>query len=107
LDSGQRLFVGEVGPPVGGVNEGTPNLGARVGIYTLRNRLLVRLGGSLPGTAPGQFLAPHSIALDSQGSLYVGEVSWQYLGRHLKPPRELSSLQKMVRSKPGAPSQGA
>ncbi|GEM_PF-4216102 len=61
-------------------------------------RLLARLGDQLPGTAPGQFVAPHAIVVDSRGDVYVGEVSWTILGRTLTPPRELRGLQKLVRA---------
>jgi hypothetical protein len=92
----ERAYVGELAPSLP-VSEGIPNLGARVSIYTLENQLLARLGDRLPGTAPGQFLAPHAIAVDSHGDLYVGEVSWTMRGRLLAPPQELRSLQKLVR----------
>ena len=38
---------------------------------------------------------PHSIALDSRGDIYLGEVSWTIRGQRLNPPRELRSLQKL------------
>ena len=41
--------------------------------------------------------APHGLALDSRGDIYVGEVSWTIAGQHLKPPREMRSLQKLVK----------
>jgi hypothetical protein len=53
------------------------------------------LGDILPGEKPGQFIAPHGIAIDSRGDIYVAEVSWTIMGQHLKPPRELRSLQKL------------
>ena len=43
----------------------------------------------------GQFIAPHGIAIDSRGDIYVGEVSWTIMGQRLQPPRELRSLQKL------------
>jgi hypothetical protein len=53
------------------------------------------LGDIWPGEKPGQFIAPHGLAIDSQGDIYVGEVSWTIMGQHLQPPRELRSLQKL------------
>lgn len=94
--AGERVYVGELGPSLP-VSQGFPNLGARVGIYSLDNRLLARLGDQLPGTEPQQFTAPHSIAVDSYGDVYVGEVSWTMYGRLLEPPREVRSFRKMVR----------
>ena len=52
------------------------------------------------GTGPGQFIAPHGLATDSRGDIYVAEVSvtgWpQVLGRQ-PMPRPVRSLQKLVR----------
>ena len=48
-------------------------------------------------TNRGRFYSPHGIAVDSQGDLYVAEVSWTDYGRHMDPPRELRSMQKLVR----------
>ena len=94
--AGERAYVGELGPGLP-VSQGIPHLGARVGIYTLDNRLLARLGDPLPGTEPRQFLAPHCVAVDSSGDVYVGEVSWMEHGRHLTPPQEVRSFRKLVR----------
>jgi hypothetical protein len=30
----------------------------------------------VPGLGPTEFLAPHGLAVDSHGDLYIGEVSW-------------------------------
>jgi hypothetical protein len=35
--------------------------------------------------------------VDSKGDIYVAEVSWTDYGRHMDPPRELRSTQKVVR----------
>jgi len=93
--AGERVYVGELCGV--GISEGVANLGARVSIYTTDGRLLARLGDRLPGSEPGQFVAPHSVAIDSHGDVYVGEVSWTYWGRSRTPPRELRSLSKLVR----------
>jgi DNA-binding beta-propeller fold protein YncE len=87
-------FVGELGPGLG-VNKDAPNLGNRVDIYDKTGKRLARLGDIHAGEKPGQFIAPHGIAIDSRGDIYVGEVSWTIMGQHLKPPRELRSLQKL------------
>ncbi|MYI85356.1 MAG: hypothetical protein F4081_00870, partial [Dehalococcoidia bacterium] len=46
---------------------------------------------------PGQFIAPHGVAVDSRGDIYVGEVSFSIVGRTLDPPRELKSFTKLRR----------
>jgi hypothetical protein len=52
-----------------------PNLGPRLSIVDAQGKRIARLGGENgPGIESGKFLAPHGIALDSRGDLYVGEV---------------------------------
>jgi DNA-binding beta-propeller fold protein YncE len=87
-------YVGELGPGLG-VNKDAPNLCNRVDVYDKNGKRLARLGDIHGGEKPGQFIAPHGIAIDSRGDIYVGEVSWTIMGQHLKPPRELRSLQKL------------
>lgn len=96
MDRGSHplCYIGELGPGMA-VNKDIPNLGNRVNIYTKEGKLLTRLGDIRGGEAPGQFIAPHGIALDSHGDIYVGEVSWTIMGQRLEPPRELRSLQKL------------
>lgn len=80
------------------VNEGDPNLGACVSIHNLAGDCLSRLGDALPGEQPGQFTAPHSIAIDSHGDLYVGEVAWSAYGRRFDPPRTgVRGFRKLVK----------
>ena len=57
------------------VNRKVPNLGTRLSIVDARGNRIARLGGEHgPGVETGKFLAPHGIALDSRGDIYVGEV---------------------------------
>ncbi|GAG50567.1 unnamed protein product, partial [marine sediment metagenome] len=95
-DREQLCYIGQLGPGLA-VNKTYPNLGARVSICDLEGRLLAWLGDVRPGEEPGQFVAPHGIAVDSHGDLYVGEVSWAERGRHLDPPREVRSFRKLVK----------
>ena len=92
-------FVGELGP-VMAVNRDMPNLGPRVSILDRTGRRLGRLGGRHAGLGPAEFIAPHGLAVDSQGDLYVGEVAWTqwpalYPGRPV--PTDLRSLHKFRR----------
>ena len=87
-------YVGELGPGMT-VNKEAPNLGNRVDIYNSAGKRLARLGDIYPGEKAGQFIAPHGIALDSRGDIYVAEVSWTIMGQRLQPPRELRCLQKL------------
>ncbi len=92
----ETTYIGEIGSAIG-ANAEARQLGSRVSIYNTKGELLARLGDQPPGEAPGQFISPHGISIDSHGDIYVGEVSWTNTGQHLDPPRELRSLQKLVR----------
>jgi DNA-binding beta-propeller fold protein YncE len=92
--------IGELGPEtVATLTSGVPNLGPRVSLVSAKGEVLARLGTQPLGEGPGQFIAPHGIAVDSRGDIYVAEVSntyWpQLFGR--KPDHELRSLQKLAR----------
>ena len=93
---GELAFIGQL-PTALAVNADYPNLGACVGIYDLMGRRLARLGDVRRGEGPGQFIAPHSVAVDSRGDVYVGEVSWADYGSRLDPPREVRSFRKLVK----------
>jgi hypothetical protein len=44
-------------------------------VVDAKGQRIARLGGENgPGLETGKFLAPHGLALDSQGDIYVGEV---------------------------------
>ena len=69
-----NFIIGELGPGMP-VNLKAPNLGPRLTIVDSRGNRIARLGGEHgPGLEIGKFLAPHGIALDSKGDIYVGEV---------------------------------
>ncbi len=91
-----RVYIAEQGPPP--VQTGVPNLGHRVTIYTAEGEMVTRFGAALPGEGPDQFLWPHSVAVDSQGSVYVAEVSYIEVGSRMNPAREMVSLRKWRRA---------
>ncbi|MBI4304932.1 MAG: peptidylglycine alpha-amidating monooxygenase, partial [Chloroflexi bacterium] len=93
-----NLYVGEMGPPP--VQAGVPNLGNRVSVFDEDGNLLTRFGAPLPGQGADQFTAPHGIAVDSRGDVYVGEVAWTFWASRLpKPPLgEVVSLRKWRRA---------
>jgi DNA-binding beta-propeller fold protein YncE len=74
-----------------------PGLGHRVSVLSPKGKLLARFGDPDEGEEPGKFIAPHGIAVDSRGDVYVGEVSYTIRGSHMDPPRELKSLKKLRR----------
>lgn len=90
------VYVGQL-PAEMSVNKHYPNIGACVTIHDLNGQRLARLGDTRPGEEPGQFLAPHGLAVDSHGDIYVGEVSWTFYGQHQNPPRRVRSFRKLVR----------
>lgn len=68
------FVIGELGPGMA-VNRKIPNLGPRLSIVDAQGKRIARLGGEEgPGLETGKFLAPHGLALDSNGDIYVGEV---------------------------------
>ena len=86
--------------PYMAVNHATPNLGPRVMILDNDGELINRLGQDKPGTSPGAFVAPHSVALDSTGDLYVGEVianDWAAVFPNTPRPEKLRRMQKFRR----------
>ena len=64
-----------------------------------KGEILAHLGTQPIGEGTGQFIAPHGIAIDSRGDIYVAEVAntyWAILyGK--KPDHELRSFQKLAR----------
>ncbi|MFN0315887.1 MAG: peptidyl-alpha-hydroxyglycine alpha-amidating lyase family protein [Burkholderiales bacterium] len=92
-------FIGELGPQMD-VNKNIPNLGPRISVCNHEGKVLARLGAKHGGEGPDQFIAPHGLAMDSHGDLYIGEVSntfWGSQGHLIQNPRELRALRKMSR----------
>jgi DNA-binding beta-propeller fold protein YncE len=57
----------------------------RVSVYDTGGRVLARWG-SADACAPGSFAAPHGLAVDSRGDIYVSEVTWTFaVSRGLAP----------------------
>lgn len=68
----------------------------RMSIFDLEGRLLTRWGGP-NGCAPGSFCAPHAACVDSQGDLYVAEVTCSFAGRRGLVPPGCHTFQKFAR----------
>ena len=81
------------------VNRSMPNIGPRLSIVDGKGKTLARLGGEAgPGLETGKFVAPHGLAVDSRGDIYVGEVSYTEYPRLFpdsKIPWRMRSLQKL------------
>lgn len=54
----------------------TKRMGPRVSVYGLDGRLRAKLCDNGQGSGPDQLFAPHGIAVNRQGDIYVAEVSW-------------------------------
>jgi DNA-binding beta-propeller fold protein YncE len=98
-----NFIIGELGPGMP-VNLNAPNLGPRLTIVDSKGSRIARLGGENgPGLEAGKFLAPHGIALDSKGDIYVGEVgvtNWKTSFPDTPMPDEVKTircLQKLER----------
>ncbi len=91
-----HVYVAEQGPPP--VQHGVPNLGHKMRIHDREGRLVTSFGADLPGEAPDQFNWLHSVAVDSEGSVYAAEVSYVEVGSKETPPREMVSLRKWRRA---------
>ena len=100
MDSGgdELCYIGELGSGMA-VNATHPNLGPRIAIHNRQGEPLARLGDDSKGAGegPAQFLAPHGVAVDSHGGIYVAEVSWTSIGQHQDPPREMQTLRKLIK----------
>jgi DNA-binding beta-propeller fold protein YncE len=79
MDSNETVYVSE--------------LGLRVSIFTIDGKLLARWGSPGQDKEKDLFVAPHTIAVDSRGDLYVGEVARTFA----KCDRGLRTIQKFAR----------
>jgi hypothetical protein len=89
------VYIGELNGV--GLMQGALGVGHRVSVYDRAGELQARFGDPEEGDAAGQFIAPHGVAVDSRGDVYVGEVSFTIRGSTFDPPRELKSLNKLQR----------
>ncbi|HEX9450639.1 MAG TPA: peptidyl-alpha-hydroxyglycine alpha-amidating lyase family protein [Burkholderiales bacterium] len=95
-------YIGEIGPTMP-VNREVPNLGPRISIVDNEGNLVSRFGAAHAGyDRPDQFVAPHGMAVDSHGDIYVGEVSytaWPQIYPNKEIPPGLQTLRKLVRTR--------
>ena len=69
---------------------------SRLSVFDLEGNLLARWG-TRAACAPASFFAPHGIAVDSRGDIYVGEANWSGGGKDGDVPPDCHTLQKFVR----------
>ncbi|MES3000876.1 MAG: peptidyl-alpha-hydroxyglycine alpha-amidating lyase family protein [Pseudomonadota bacterium] len=92
------FYVAEL-PPGGRSSQMYPNLGARVTVVTPQGKIIARVGADRPGTSLGQFVAPHGVAVDSHGDIYVSEVAqgaWSQMMQDPKP-EYVRTFRKLVK----------
>jgi sugar lactone lactonase YvrE len=100
VDRYDRFYVAELGRRAG-LWSGMPapdanTVGGRVSVFDRDGKLLARWGGGLNPCAPGDFFAPHDICVDSQGAIYVGEVTYSAGAKNGVVPLDCHSLQKFT-----------
>nr|WP_228430610.1 hypothetical protein [Baekduia soli] len=101
-----QLYVGELGPLFRHNLPWQPDIGARISILDRDGAPQARLGTGRFGTAPDQFIAPHGIAVDDRGDIYLAEVAFTAWGLYGEgpPPADLTTLRKLTRVPPDGPS---
>ena len=97
-----QFIIGELSPGMA-VNRNHPTIGPRLSFVDGKGKVIARLcGENGPGPETGKFVAPHGIAFDSRGDIYVGEVSYTEWPRLfpavpiVKGMRSLQKLEKVV-----------
>lgn len=75
----------------------TQAVGHRISIHAKDGTRLARLGSPVQGDGPGEFNAIHGVAADSQGNLYIAEVSYTMRGRREDPPKMYKGLRRLKR----------
>jgi DNA-binding beta-propeller fold protein YncE len=86
----EHVFVGSIGPAPS--YSDLPGLGRTVSVLSPKGELLQTLGSRVSGPGPDQFTAPHGMAIDSQRSLYVAEVSRTWLVNLMGEPPPLGEV---------------
>lgn len=101
FDREGRIYVSELWWRVGQRSqvhgEITDDRPGRVSVFDPEGGLLARWGG-LDRCAPGNFIAPHDICVDSRGDLYVAEVTHTFAGRAGLVPPDSHTFQKFSRT---------
>jgi len=72
-------------------------VGHCVTVWDPDGNLLARFGDAVEGEGRGQFIAPHGMAVNADGDVFVGEVSFTSRGRAMQPSRELKSFTRLRR----------
>jgi DNA-binding beta-propeller fold protein YncE len=68
---------------------------ARLSVFDPAGRVLARWG-TADATAAGSFAAPHGLAVDSRGDIYVSEVTWTFAVSRGRAPADTHTFQKFA-----------
>ena len=68
-----------------------------VSIFTMEGKLLTRWGSPGETNPEALFDAPHALAIDSHGDIYVGEVSFTH-GKHNKGPKTIQKFARITQA---------
>jgi DNA-binding beta-propeller fold protein YncE len=93
------VYLAELGPVA--FQWKLPNLGCRIRVLGPDGGDISRFGNLEPGAGPDQFIAPHGLAIDSRGDVYIAEVSktWlSFMGDEVPAGSEVVSLRKWRRA---------
>lgn len=100
IDGEGRVYVSELWWRVGQHSyvhgDITEDRTARVSVLDAQGRVLTRFGGP-DRVAPGNFVAPHDLCVDSRGDIYVAEVTHTFAGRLGLVPPDTHTFQKFAR----------
>ncbi len=100
INDDDTVFVAEEGLRCGLFPWMTPDpnaIGGRLSIFSDTGALLARWGGGHSPCSPNDFYAPHSMWLDSAGTIYVGEVNWSAGGKDGELPPDCPCLRRYIR----------
>jgi hypothetical protein len=104
-DAAGLVYVSELWRPRGNASftRGTTpvDLPGRLSVYDRNGSVVARWGASTVSRgALGNFIAPHAIAVDSRGDVYVGEVTATFGVKPGRVPAALAGhqLQKFIRT---------
>jgi len=105
IDRDGTVYVSELwrtpGPRPCGLGVVTDDQPGRVTVLDPNGEVVLRFGASSENRcAPGNHCAPHCIAVDSRGDLYVGEVSYTVGIRPGLVPPDCHTFQKFARASP-------
>ena len=96
ISDDQTVYVGELGTNLS-VNKDVPNIGPRISVLNTNGERQATIGELGFGHEDGQFIAPHGITVDSEGSIYLGEVAWTNLTNMGEDPAGARAFQKLAR----------